>query len=101
MTKNIAREMHNKHNEPDGEHNGNFHLGKRRCIRSNVLQSFQDFVNVVAAIKTHGSFKVITNPAGGNTVPGRRSECPKCSGVVRTFITQISTVTVHVLQGEP
>ena len=30
-----------------------------------------------------------------------KSECPRCSGMVSTFTTQISTVTVHVLHGEP
>ena len=76
-------------------------LGKRRCIIPHVLQSFQDFADVVAAFKTHGSIKVIMNPAGGNIVARGKSECPKCSGMVRTFITQISTGIVHVLHGEP
>ena len=67
---------------------------------SNVLQSFQDFADVVAAIKTHGSVKVMMNPAGCNIVARSESECPKCSGMVSTFITQISTVTVHVLHAE-
>ena len=47
-------------------------LGKRRCIRSHVLQSVKDLVNVVAAINTHGSVKVIMNPAGGNIVATQR-----------------------------
>ena len=41
------------------------------------------------------------NPAGGNTVARGKSEGPKCGGKVSTFITQISSVTVHVLHGEP
>ena len=32
---------------------------------------------------------------------GGKSECAKCSGMVSTFITQISTVTIHLLHGEP
>ena len=76
-------------------------LGTRRCIIPNVLQSFQDLADVVTAIKTHGSVKVITNPAGGNVVARGKTEGPKCIGMVRTFITQIYTVTVHVLHGEP
>ena len=43
-------------------------FGKRRCICFNVLQSFQDLADIVTAIKTHGSVKVIMNPAGGNIV---------------------------------
>ena len=76
-------------------------LGMRRCIRSNVLQPFQDFVDVAASIKTHGRTKVMMNPAGGNIVARDKSESPKCGGMVSTFITQISTMTVHVLHGEP
>ena len=78
-------------------------FGKRRCICSNVLQSFQDLSDVVTAIRTHGTVKVKKKkkkPAGGNIVARGKSECPKCSGMVSTFITQISTVTVHVLHGE-
>ena len=41
------------------------------------------------------------NPAGGNVVVRGNAEGPKCSGMVSTFITQITTVTVHVLHGEP
>ena len=41
------------------------------------------------------------NPAGGNVVARSKAEGPKCSGMVNTFITQISTGTVHVLQGDP
>ena len=74
---------------------------KRRCIIPHVLQSFQDFVNVGAAFRTHGSVKVIINPAGGNIVARGKSEGPKCGGMVSTFITQIPSVTVHVLHGEP
>ena len=96
-----AHEMHKKHNEPDGEHNANTHSVKRHCICSNVLQSFQDLGDVVTSIKTHGSVKMIVNPAGGNIVARGKSECPKRSGMVSTFISQISTVTVHVLHGEP
>ena len=40
------------------------------------------------------------NPAGGNIVARCKSECPKCSGMVSTFITQVSTVTKNVLHGE-
>ena len=75
-------------------------LEKGRCIIPHVLQSFQDLADVVTAIKTHGSVKVIANPAGGNIAARGKSECPKRSGVVSTFITQISIVTVHVLHGE-
>ena len=74
---------------------------KRRCICSNVLQSFQNLADVVKTIKIYGSVKVIMNPACGNVVTRCESECAKCSGMVSTFITQISTVTVHVLHGEP
>ena len=76
-------------------------LGKRCCICSNALQSFQDLSDVVTAIKTRGCIKVLVNPAGGNVMVRGKAEGPKCSGMVSTFITQISTVTVHVLHGEP
>ena len=76
-------------------------LEKRRCICSNVLQSFQDLADVVTSIKTHGSVKVIMNLAGGNIVARGESECAKCSGMVSTFVTMISNVTIHVLHGEP
>ena len=100
--KQTTREMHKKHNEPDGEHNANsYTLGKRRCISSTALQSFQDLGDVVTAIKSRRSIKVIMNPAGGNIVARGKSECHKCSGMVSTFITQISTGTTHVLHGEP
>ena len=76
--------------------------GKWRCICSNVLQTFQDLSDVVTAIKTRSKcIKIMMNPAGGNIVARGKSEGPKCSGMVSTFITQISTVTVHVLYGEP
>ena len=41
------------------------------------------------------------NPAGDSIVTRCKSEGPKCSGMVSTFITQISTVTEYVLHGEP
>ena len=55
-------------------------LVRRRSIIPHVLQSFQDLADDVTAIKTHGSVKVIKNPAGGNIVARSNSECPKCSG---------------------
>ena len=73
----------------------------RRCICSTVLQSLQDLADVVTAIKTHGCVKVIMNPSGGNIMARGKAECPKCGGMVSTFITQIPSVTVHVLHGEP
>ena len=47
------------------------------------------------------SSTVIMNTAGGNIVARCKSEGPKCSGIVSSFITQISTVTKYVLHGEP
>ena len=76
-------------------------LGKRRSIWSNALQLFQDFGDIVTAITAHGCVKVLMNPAGGNVVVRGKAERPKCSGMVSTFRTQISTMTVHVLHGEP
>ena len=61
----------------------------------------KNVADVVTAIKTHGSVKVMMNPAGGNIVARGKSECPKCGGMVSTFITQIPSVIVHVLRGEP
>ena len=66
-----------------------------------MLQSFQDFADVVTAIKTHGRVKVMMNSAGGNIVPSGMSKGPKSGGMASTFITHISTVTIHVLHGEP
>ena len=63
-------------------------LGKRRSIWSNALQSFQDLGDIVTAIKAHGCVIVLT---GGNVVVRGKAEGPKCSGMVSTFITQIST----------
>ena len=60
-----------------------------RCNRS------KSSVMLLQPSKTYGSVKVIMNPADGNTVARGKSECPKCSGMVSTFITQISTVTVR------
>ena len=66
-----------------------------------MLQSFQDLTDVVTAIKTHRSVKVMMNPACGNVVVRSESKCAKCSGMISTFVTQISTMTIHVLHGEP
>ena len=49
----------------------------------------------------HKSDKVMMNPACGNVMTRGESECAFCSGMVSTFVTQISTVTIHVLHGEP
>ena len=40
----------------------------RRCICSNVLQSFQNLADDVTAITTGRCVKVMTNKAGGNVV---------------------------------
>ena len=66
-----------------------------------MLQSFQNLADVVTAIQTYRCVKVITNPAGGNVVARDKAECPRCGGIVSTFITQIPSVTAHVLHGEP
>ena len=64
-----ARMMHNKYDEPDGEHNANTYFGE--CDAASVrmlLKSFQDFGNAVTAIKTRGCIKVVVNPTSGNVV---------------------------------
>ena len=55
---------------------------------------------LLTTITTGRCVKVMTNPASGNIVVRGKAEGPKCSGMVSTFIAQISTVTVHVLHGE-
>ena len=66
-----------------------------------MLQSFQDRADILTAIKTYRSVKVMMNPEGGNVVVRDESECAKCSGMISTFVTQISTMTINVLHGEP
>ena len=59
-----------------------------------------NLADVVTAIKTHRSVKVMMDPARGNVVARSDSECAKCSGMISTFVTQISTMTIDVLHGE-
>ena len=66
-----------------------------------MLQSFQDLADIVTVIKTHRSVNVMMNPACGNVVVRDESKCAKCSGMISTFVTQISTKTTHLLHGEP
>ena len=66
-----------------------------------MLQSFQDLANVVTVIETHSSVKVMMNPSCGNVVVRDEPKCAKCIGMISTFITQISTMAIHVLHGEP
>ena len=77
-------------------------LMKWRCICSNVLQSFQDLADVVTAIKTHRSVKVMMNPACVATLWLEMSpNVPSPAAMISTFVTKISTMTIHVLHGEP
>ena len=66
-----------------------------------LFEWFQDLADVVAAIKTYRSVKVLTSPACGNVVVTDEPKCAKCSGMVSAFVTQIPTMTVRVLHGEP
>ena len=43
----------------------------------------------------------MTSPSCGNVVVRDEPKCAKCSGMVSAFVTQIPTMTVHVLHGEP
>ena len=51
--------------------------------------------------KTGRGIKVVTNPACSKVMIGHKAECPKCGGMISTFITQVSGVAVHVLHGKP
>ena len=42
----------------------------------------------------------MTNPARGDIMARDESKCAKGSSMVSAFITQIPTVTIHVLHGE-
>ena len=42
----------------------------------------------------------MTNPVCGEIVIGYKAECPKCRGMIGTFITQVPGVAVHVLHGK-
>ena len=46
-----AREMHNKHDEPDGEHNANSYFKKERQHPFECVVIVQDLSDVVTAIK--------------------------------------------------
>ena len=41
------------------------------------------------------------NPACGDVVAKDEPKSAKCSGMVSAFVTQIPTMTIHVLHGEP
>ena len=61
-----------------------------RCNRSKTS------VMLLQPSKHTEASKLLLIQGGGNIVAGGKSECPKCSGMVSTFITQTSTVTVRV-----
>ena len=42
----------------------------------------------------------MTNPAGGDVLARDEPKCAKGSKMVCAFVTQIPTVTIHVLHGE-
>ena len=92
-----AHEMHMKHNGPDGERNTSSDSVMRRCISSDVLETFLDLADIVTAIRIFGKVKFLQI----QRLARSKTQCPQCSGMVTTFITQMSTVTVHVLHGEP
>ena len=71
------------------------------CICSNVLQSFQDLADVVTAIKTNRGVEVMTNPASGDVMARDEPKCAKRSSMIGAFVTQIPTVIIYVLHGEP
>ena len=43
----------------------------------------------------------MTNPARSHVVARDESKCAKGSSMVSAFVTQIPSVTLHVLHGEP
>ena len=51
--------------------------------------------------ETHRSVKIMMKPACGNVVIRDESKCAKCSDMISTFVTQICTMTIHVLHGDP
>ena len=66
-----------------------------------MLKSFKSFTDAVAPIKTFRSVKVVSNPTRGDIVARDEPKSAKGSSMIGAFIAQISTMTVHVLHGEP
>ena len=77
-------------------------LVERRSICSKLLQSFhKSFADVVTAIKTDRSVKIVTNPTRGDNMARDEPKSAEGSSMIGAFVTQVSTVTVHMLHGEP
>ena len=76
-------------------------LVSRRSIGSDELSSFKSFADVVTAIKTYRGVKVVTSPTCGNVMARDEPKSAKGSSMIGAFVSQISTVTKHMLHGEP
>ena len=76
-------------------------LGEATLHQFESAAKFQNLADIVTTIKKRKCIKIMMSPTSGNVVARGKSECPKSSSMVSTFITQIPTVTVHVLHGEP
>ena len=62
-----------------------------------MLKSFTD---AVALIETFGSVEVVSSPTRGDMKARDELKSAKGSSMISAFVTQIHTVTIHVLYGK-
>ena len=65
-----------------------------------MLKSFKNFTDAVALIETFGSVKVVSSPTRGDIVARDEPKSAKGSSMISAFVTQIPTMTIHVLHGQ-
>ena len=67
---------------------------------SNVTQLFQDITKVVAYIKARNRIKRVMRPTCGEVMVRHQAKCTQRSSMIRTFVSNILRVTVHMLHGK-
>ena len=73
----------------------------RKCdLGQVVLKSFKSLTDAVALIEAFGGVKVVSNPTRGNIVARDEPKSAKGSNMISAFVTQIPTMTIHVLHGK-
>ena len=75
-------------------------LMKSSTVCSNVLKSFKCFTDTVVPVETSISVNVVPNPTRSDIVARDKPVSAKGSSMIGPFVTQISTMTVHVLHGK-
>ena len=96
-----SREMRKHTVDPMRKTNANLYPEEEMLHLSECVAIVPRLHQVATVIETHSSVKVLMNPSCGNVVTRDEPKCAKCSSMISTFVTQVSTMTIHVLHGEP